>query len=212
MKIFGLRLPIKQQKTRCKGINNIINIDRDNNIIKISKNSDIYSKAKININICGNNNTIIIDEAGSVNINIDIGNYTGVNNVEINIGKNLYCVGADIFAYQHNVPISIGENCLLSKNITIRSGELPHSIYDMNTCKDFDHSEGILIGNHVWLGEHSYILKKAKISDDSVVGAMSVVTKEFNEKNVVIAGNPAKICKRNVMWNADWHFRPKEII
>lgn len=57
------------------------------------------------------------------------------------------------------------------------------------------------IGNHVWIGEHCYILKNATISDNSVVGSMSVVTKRFDEENVVIAGNPAKIYRRNVMWS-----------
>ncbi len=43
-------------------------------------------------------------------------------------------------------------------------------------------------------------MKKVRIADNSVVGSASVVTKKFDEENVVIAGNPAKICRRNIMW------------
>ena len=38
--------------------------------------------------------------------------------------------------------------------------------------------------------------------DECIVGAMSVVTKAFDEKHSVIAGNPAKICKRNILWGS----------
>ena len=34
------------------------------------------------------------------------------------------------------------------------------------------------------------------IADNSIVGWGSIVTKEFNEPNVIIAGIPAKIVKR----------------
>ena len=30
----------------------------------------------------------------------------------------------------------------------------------------------------------------------------SIVTKSFNEENCVIAGNPAKIVKRNIEWSS----------
>jgi serine acetyltransferase len=33
-----------------------------------------------------------------------------------------------------------------------------------------------------------------------VVGAMSVVTHQFSEPAVIIAGNPARIVRRNIAW------------
>lgn len=35
---------------------------------------------------------------------------------------------------------------------------------------------------------------------NSIVGACSVITKQFEEENVILAGNPAKIVKQNVKW------------
>ncbi len=156
--------------------------------------------SSIKINIKGNNNSVIIEEILNSTLEIDIGNYTGVNNVCIKIGKQFQSVGLAILAYQSNVPVIIGSNCLFSHHVTIRSGELPHRIFDKDTMENLDNSDGILIGNHVWVGEGVYIMKRVKISDNSIVGSASVVTKKFNEENVVIAGNPAKICRRNIMW------------
>jgi serine acetyltransferase len=61
-------------------------------------------------------------------------------------------------------------------------------------------SEGVFIGRHVWVGEETYITKKVTIPDDCVIGAKSVVTKRFEQSNVAIAGNPARIVRQNVEW------------
>ena len=38
------------------------------------------------------------------------------------------------------------------------------------------------------------------IPDGAIVGAYSVVAGRFDEKNSVIAGNPARVVKRNIEW------------
>ena len=47
------------------------------------------------------------------------------------------------------------------------------------------------------------ILKNTKISDNSIIGAGAIVNKKFEEKNVIIAGVPAGIIKRNINWSID---------
>lgn len=44
------------------------------------------------------------------------------------------------------------------------------------------------------------ILKGASINDNSIIGFKSLVTKKYTEKNVIIAGSPAKIIKTNINW------------
>ena len=185
-----------------KSINYSVVIKGDNNSIEITA-ADSNERRQIDINITGNNNKIIIKTFRTAQLLVDIGNFSGVDNVEVEIQDNLTSAQVNIFAYQSNTPIRIGANCLFSREVNIRSGEVPHAIYDATTCEDLDKSEGIFIGDHVWIGEHAFILKKATIPSNCIVGAMSVVTKRFNEENVVIAGNPARICKRNIMWNGD---------
>lgn len=52
------------------------------------------------------------------------------------------------------------------------------------------------------IGKDCKIGKNTKISSNSIVAWNSVVNKKFDESNVVIAGNPATIVKRNINWDA----------
>jgi acetyltransferase-like isoleucine patch superfamily enzyme len=63
-----------------------------------------------------------------------------------------------------------------------------------------EEDRAIVIGEHVWIGSHVKILKGVHIGDNSVVAANAVVTKSFEENNVLIAGNPAQIIKRGINW------------
>ena len=45
------------------------------------------------------------------------------------------------------------------------------------------------------------ILKGSKIPSNSMIGACSLVNKEFTEENTVIAGSPAKIIKNGGIEN-----------
>ena len=60
--------------------------------------------------------------------------------------------------------------------------------------------KSIIFEENVWISSNNLLLKGTKISSNSVVAARSVVNKEFLEKNVLIAGTPAKIIKTNVAW------------
>lgn len=52
----------------------------------------------------------------------------------------------------------------------------------------------IRIGNDVWIGGRTIILKDVCIGDNAIIGAGSVVTKDV-PRNTMVAGNPAKIIK-----------------
>ena len=53
----------------------------------------------------------------------------------------------------------------------------------------------IVIGKNVWLGDKVTILPGVHLGDNVIVGANSVVTRDF-PSDVVIAGNPAQIIKQ----------------
>lgn len=62
-------------------------------------------------------------------------------------------------------------------------------------------ARNIRVGNHVWIGSRVTVLKGAVIPNGCVVAANTVVNKEFTEENCLLAGNPAKVVKRNVSWS-----------
>lgn len=77
-----------------------------------------------------------------------------------------------------------------------------HSILDANTGEILNEPKGyVTIGNHVWVGEAVRITKNARIHDNSIIGGGAVAYKDYEESNVVIAGNPGKIVRRNITWD-----------
>lgn len=59
----------------------------------------------------------------------------------------------------------------------------------------------IVLGERVWVGCDCLLLKGVRIGAGSVVAAGSVVTGQFEEENVLIGGNPARVLKRDVRWS-----------
>lgn len=94
--------------------------------------------------------------------------------------------------------IFVSNDCLFSNRIDISTTDW-HGIYDesgqlLNPEKD------VHIGQHVWIGRKATVCKGVTIPDNSIVGQCSVVTKSFNETNILIAGNPAMIKKSGIRW------------
>lgn len=103
----------------------------------------------------------------------------------------------------HRNFLSIGKDCMLSDEILFRPSD-GHVILDKTTKELLNKPQGITIGDHVWVRQRVVFLKGASVADNSVVGASSVVTKHFKEKNIIIAGNPAKKIRENIEWKRDF--------
>lgn len=173
------------------------------------------------IHIKGNNNEVIINKANSItNLFINIkGNdkkffvaetSKNINNLKftsirgdsqkLEIGKDFSCGGLEIQMNDGVESCAIGDGCLFSWGIKMRTSD-GHSIIDLDTGRPVNYPKDIVIGNHVWVGEDVKFLKGSSIPNNCVVGAYSVVTKEFENEFCVIAGFPAKVIKTNVNWD-----------
>lgn len=95
--------------------------------------------------------------------------------------------------------IIIGQGSLLSNNIEIHNTDY-HGIYNL-MGERINPEKDITIGKSVWVGFGSKILKGTHLSDYSIVGCGSLVSGNFAEKCVIIAGNPARVIKSEVFWN-----------
>ncbi|MGE1101263.1 acyltransferase [Peribacillus simplex] len=198
---------INKNKTKINGLNNIV-----------TREGAYLSNSSIRIS--GNNNIIILGTGTRlVNARIVVQGdghkvYIGNNCVLkktllwledkdclIEIKTKTTIEEACISIMEVGSNITIGEDCMLSAGIDIRNSD-SHSVIDIDTNKRINSAKDIRIGNHVWLGHSSQILKGAVIGDDSVVASRSIVTKKF-PSNCIIAGIPGIIVKEKVTWDRD---------
>ena len=176
----------------------------ENNVIEMHAPVGKFIQSQI---ICGESNYIQI---GSSKYSI--------SNLKINvcffcckliIGSNFSCRGTSIYMQEPNTEIHIGNDCMFSEQIFITISDM-HTIFENDTKEVINKPQNIYIGSHVWLGFRTSVLKGARLSDYSVAGTGSIITKSFAESNVIIAGNPAKIIRHNINWSRKPIFKFEE--
>jgi len=95
--------------------------------------------------------------------------------------------------------IEIGNNTMIAWQSIIMDTD-QHAIYDKDSTV-INQDKKVTIGNDVWIGAKSFILKGSNIPDGCIIGANTTISKEFTQKNTILAGNPAKIFKEGITWN-----------
>lgn len=98
--------------------------------------------------------------------------------------------------------VIIGRDVMVSRGVVLFQHD-GHLIFDANTGKRLNAGKNITVGNHVWLGRQCMLLGGAQIPDNTVVGAESVTSKQFTETDTIIAGSPARVVRRGVLWARD---------
>lgn len=124
------------------------------------------------------------------------------NKTRIKIGDNV-SIGNNSFISANN-NIEIGNNVTMSSYVFITDHD--HGFADMEkNISQQPLSEGgsVKIGDNVFLGVKSSVLKNVTIGERSVVAANAVVTKDVPPFSVA-AGNPAKVIKRYDFEKKEW--------
>ncbi|HEF5154003.1 TPA: acyltransferase [Burkholderia multivorans] len=124
----------------------------------------------------------------------------GADDTRIEIGHRTTIVESKFFAVERNTSIRVGEGCLFSWNIELRTSDW-HSLFDSEGQR-INPPASVDIGEKVWIGSDVRVLKGVAIGAGSVIGTGSVVTRDVPER-VVAAGNPARIVRRDVSWSHD---------
>lgn len=188
-------------------------------VFLIGKNLIFYSRLKGRIELVGKFDLF------SIHIGIDeneLSNYKLNRSLWKNSGKiifrgnaNLGC-GIKINTLREGT-VDFGENCSINgsteiiaakeikfgNNVNISWGCLFidtdfHSIYNFDgEC--INKNQVIKVGNSVWIGAQSVILKGSRICDNTIIGANSTITKGNFQSNQIIVGNN-QIINNNVTW------------
>ncbi|WP_170982947.1 acyltransferase [Dyadobacter frigoris] len=153
------------------------------------------------------NNQGIIELGENVIFNNEIeSNWVGLNkactvkvekNASLFIGSNSGFSGVSIFCM---TKITIGDHVNCGGNVCIWDTDFhplqyaDRRIHNIKKIKSFP----ITIGNDVFIGANSIVLKGVSIGDRAIIGAGSVVTKNV-PPDEIWAGNPAKFLKKGII-------------
>lgn len=131
--------------------------------------------------------------------NISIGNNVTIGkNITLEILKEGKLEIADGVKLTQNIIVAVGKsvvignNTLVAENVSIRDGE--HQIKkDILICKQPNRFSSVILGNDVWIGAGTIILKGSTVPDGCVIGASSLV-RGGNELEAywIYGGNPLR--------------------
>lgn len=113
------------------------------------------------------------------------------NEAVVNIGRNIATNNGIMICSAGR--IDIGDDCLIGQDVVIIDHDA-HGINPSERRTSIGNIRPISIGNNVWIGSKVVILPGARIGDNCIVGAGSIVKGNFPD-NSIIAGNPAKVVK-----------------
>ncbi|WP_171032382.1 acyltransferase [Polaribacter aestuariivivens] len=112
---------------------------------------------------------------------------------QINIGNNTGITGASICC---STQVDIGSNVYIGSGVGIWDTDFhPINWKEREKRPNDGKSLPIKIGDNVFIGANSIILKGVTIDDGAVIGAGSVVSRNVGS-NEIVAGNPAKKIKK----------------
>lgn len=147
----------------------------------------------------GDNNVCEFGATSKFSVNTNYYLDSKANNRELKVGSNLLCAGANMIVALEGSKFSIGDDCMFSYQVQIRNHD-GHTLFDKKTKKPLHKGREMYIGDRVWLGFRTLILKNVTLADGTVVGAGSIVVKDQSKPDCVIAGCPAKVVREGVGW------------
>lgn len=121
---------------------------------------------------------------------------------QMEIGEGFVCSGG--LNIECHSKITFGNNCVLSWNITILDTDF-HPIYD-GLGKFLNPNRPITIGDNVWIGCNSTVLKGVVIDDNVVVASTSTISKNITKPNTIVCSGSSEIkyIKDDIKWEATY--------
>lgn len=104
-------------------------------------------------------------------------------NAHFVIGDNTYITRATISCLGE---ISIGENCILGEGMKIFDHNHQYTKQPFSVSKTDFNIGKVKIGNNVWTGANTVILKDVTIGDNVIIGAGCVIHKDVPANTIII--------------------------
>lgn len=108
------------------------------------------------------------------------------NKGTIKIGDNCFFNDGCSVNCQKN--INIGNNVIFGQNVLVFDHD-----HDYKNSMDNYIREPVIIGNNVWIGANTIILKGVTIGDNVVIGAGSIITKNIDSNKIITMKTDYKI-------------------
>jgi len=106
----------------------------------------------------------------------------------IEIGSNCSLNGTVIHARN---AVTIGDNCMFGPGVVIVDNDSHNTSVDPKIRRSGKIADSpVVIGNNVWVGMHSIVMKGVHIGNNSIIAAGSVVTRDV-PSDQLFGGNPA---------------------
>lgn len=109
----------------------------------------------------------------------------------LSIGANV-SIGTGVFLSSHTGGLHIGDDCLISPNVTIIASNYRYDDLTRPMVRQAIVSKGIKIGNNVWIGANASVLDGAEIGAGAIISPNSLVSGKIPE-NAIASGVPAKV-------------------
>lgn len=170
-------------------------------IVKLKRDASIKGPGSLHVGrkwpaYCTYKTLLAVWDGGSLSVAAQFILYTGCRVIvdagaKLELGSGYINSHSVIACFKH---IKIGRDVAIAENVTIRDSD-NHSIVNSS----HEESKPIVIGDHVWIGMNSTILKGVTIGRGSVIAAGAVVNKSIPE-NALAGGVPARVIREGVEW------------
>jgi len=167
--------------------------------VKINPRSRVHLNANLHLNfspLSKGESYLLLDEGAVLTV---MGSFTVHYNCDIAVHKNAVLTLGSGFINAGSLlgcskAITIGKGATIARDVVVMDSD-SHQICDGKHVVD----QPVVIGDHVWLGTRSMVMKGVRIGDGAIVAAGSIVTKDVASRSIV-AGVPAKCVRTDVDW------------
>jgi carbonic anhydrase/acetyltransferase-like protein (isoleucine patch superfamily) len=167
-------------------------IEGDDNVVEIAEGT----RLGMNIVVRGNGNRIVIGRDawlhGFANLITD--------GATLKVGSRTTMVQGSLQLHEP-LTLSIGEDCMISSQVYVSVSDI-HPIHDRATGARINAGRSVEIGDHVWLGLRTMVMKGSRIGPGAITAAGSIVSGEV-PAHCIAGGAPARVMRREVTWSRE---------